>query len=245
MTEPEIVIVEDGAALVTTVGAELAAVIARSPAAHLGLTGGTIAARLHEHLGEMTDLDWTEATYWWGDERYVAPDSADRNCLQAQQAWLEPVGVPRHRIFPMPSTDDGYSDLAAAAAGYGIQIRAQGVGEFDVMMLGMGPDGHVASLFPGFPQLDVVDAITVPVANSPKPPPERISLTFPALNQSRQVWLLVSGAEKAEAVARAVSPDADPHTTPASGVHGLDRTVWFLDRAAASLLPTGQFSPLK
>jgi 6-phosphogluconolactonase len=106
-------------------------------------------------------------------------------------------------------------------------------------MLGVGPDGHVASLFPGFPQLDVDDDITVAVTGSPKPPPLRISLTYPALNRTRQVWFLVSGDGKADAVARALATGdaaADRHEIPAVGVHGRERTVWFLDEAAASRL---------
>jgi 6-phosphogluconolactonase len=103
------------------------------------------------------------------------------------------------------------------------------------MMLGVGPDGHIASLFPGFPQLDVTDAIAVGVTGSPKPPPERISLTFEALRRSASVWFLVSGEGKAAAVASAVG-GADVHDTPAAGVQGEDETIWFLDRAAASRL---------
>jgi 6-phosphogluconolactonase len=103
-------------------------------------------------------------------------------------------------------------------------------------MLGVGPDGHIASLFPGFPQLDVDDQIAVSVTGSPKPPPERISLTFAALNRSKAVWFLVSGDEKAPAVARALAEGTDLHDTPAAGVSGTDETIWFLDRPAASSL---------
>jgi 6-phosphogluconolactonase len=115
-------------------------------------------------------------------------------------------------------------------------LREQGAGAFEVLMLGMGPDGHVASLFPGYPQLDVDDPIAVAVTDSPKPPPERVSLTLPALNRSRAVWFLVSGAEKAPAVARAVAIGTDLHDTPAAGVTGEQETIWFLDRASASEL---------
>jgi 6-phosphogluconolactonase len=111
-----------------------------------------------------------------------------------------------------------------------------GSGEFDVMMLGVGPDGHVASLFPGFPQLDVDDRIAVGVTGSPKPPPERISLTFSALNRSKSVWFLVSGDQKAAAVASALAEGTDLHDTPAAGVSGSEETIWFLDRAAAAQL---------
>ncbi len=106
-----------------------------------------------------------------------------------------------------------------------------------MLMLGVGPDGHIASLFPGRPELDVRDRTTVPVTDSPKPPPERVSLTYPTLARSRATWLLVSGEGKAEAVARTLSPAGTTiEESPASGVSGREETVWFLDRAAASHL---------
>jgi 6-phosphogluconolactonase len=134
----------------------------------------------------------------------------------------------------MPSTADA-ADVVSGAAAYAAELREHGSGDFDVVMLGIGPDGHIASLFPGFPQLDVTDRIAVGVTGSPKPPPERISLTFPALNRAHSVWFLVSGDGKAGAVAQALG-GADPHDIPAAGVTGHDETIWFLDRAAASHL---------
>jgi 6-phosphogluconolactonase len=108
-------------------------------------------------------------------------------------------------------------------------------------MLGMGPDGHVASLFPGFDQLGVDDQIAVAVTGSPKPPPERVSLTFPALNRTRAVWFLVTGEGKAEAVQRALADEGNVTETPARGIDpvpavGAGETTWFLDLAAASRL---------
>jgi 6-phosphogluconolactonase len=139
-------------------------------------------------------------------------------------------------VHQMPSTATASSPDEGAAA-YSREMREHGAGEFDVVMLGIGPDGHVASLFPGFAQLDVDDQIAVGVTGSPKPPPERVSLTFSALNRAREVWFVVSGEGKAEAVARALAPDGDLHETPARGVHGRKATVWFLDAPAASHLP--------
>ncbi len=103
-------------------------------------------------------------------------------------------------------------------------------------MLGIGPDGHCASLFPGHPALDATDAIAVAVHDSPKPPPDRVSLTFEAMERCRAVWFIVSGDGKAEAVARALADDGSVSETPARGVHG-DETVWWLDADAASALP--------
>ena len=141
-------------------------------------------------------------------------------------------------MHEIPSTDDADSVEAAAAAYADTAAGGRRPARFDLLMLGVGPDGHVASLFPGFPQLDVDDAIAVGVTGSPKPPPERVSLTFAALNRSDEVWFVVSGADKAEAVGRALA--AQPpgvHEIPATGVRGRMQTIWFLDRDAASQVP--------
>jgi 6-phosphogluconolactonase len=204
---------------------------------HVALTGGTIAEAIHREVARLSpssEVDWSRVEIWWGDERFVAPDSPDRNAAQARSAFLDAVGVDPERVHEMPSTAEADS-VDTAASSYSDVVRERGGGQFDIVMLGVGPDGHVASLFPGFPQLDVRDAIAVGVTGSPKPPPERISLTFAALNRARSVWFLVSGDGKADAVARAVG-GADLHDTPAAGVTGHEETIWFLDREAASRL---------
>jgi len=135
----------------------------------------------------------------------------------------------------MPSTADA-ATVDEGAASYGQVMREHGAGEFDVLMLGVGPDGHVASLFPGHAALDVADQIAVGVMDSPKAPPQRISLSFECLNRSRQVWFLVSGEDKADAVRRGLAETGDIHETPARGVSGREATLWFVDDAAASLI---------
>ncbi len=172
---------------------------------------------------------------WWGDERFVEPASDDRNERKARESFLDLVDVDPAKVHPMPSTESAGS-VDEGAAAYADELRTYGSGAFDVLMLGVGPDGHVASLFPGFPQLDVADDVAVGVTGSPKPPPERISLTLPALNRSHSVWFLVSGTEKADAVARALAEGTDVHEIPAAGVVGSEETIWFLDRDAASQL---------
>jgi 6-phosphogluconolactonase len=207
---------------------------------HVVLTGGTIAEAVHRQIAQQSaayDVDWSRVVFWWGDERFVAPDSADRNALDARHAFLDVVGATQ--VHEIPSTA-GAPDVNAAATAYGDLVRSSGAGEFDLVMLGMGPDGHVASLFPGFPQLDA-DGIAVPVTGSPKPPPERVSLTFPTLNRNRAVWFLVTGDGKADAVRRALAEEGDVHETPARGVspaphRGPGETTWFLDVTAASRL---------
>lgn len=238
-TSPRIEVHPDSATLATAVAGELLARLADAQAAggvpQIALTGGTIAEEIHREVARLSpasDVDWTQVVVWFGDERFVAPDSPDRNAGQARAAFLDAVGATR--VHPMPSTADA-ADVDSAATAYAATLREHGSGELDVVMLGIGPDGHIASLFPGFPQLDVTDAIAVGVTGSPKPPPERVSLTFPALNRAKSVWFLVSGEGKAPAVAQALG-GADRHEIPAAGVTGHDETIWFLDRDAASEL---------
>jgi 6-phosphogluconolactonase len=241
-TSPRIEVHDTSEALATAVAGELLARLVDAQSAghepQIALAGGTIADDIHRELARLSassEVDWARVVIWWGDERFVAPDSPDRNAGQARSAFLSSVGVDPAKVHEMPSTADA-ADVDAGAVAYSDALRTSGSGEFDVMMLGMGPDGHVASLFPGFPQLDVDDRIAVGVTDSPKPPPERISLTFAALNRSTSVWFLVSGEPKADAVARALAEGTDRHECPASGVTGTEETIWFLDRAAASRL---------
>jgi 6-phosphogluconolactonase len=229
-------------ALADDVAAGLVSLLAQVQAAGrvpcVALTGGTIAGRVHQAVAaspEASRVDWGRVDVWFGDERYVPAGDPERNARQARESLLDRLPFDPARVHPMPASDEGHQSLRDAAAAYAADLRASGAERFDVVMLGVGPDGHVASLFPGFAQLDVVDTLAVPVTGSPKPPPERVSLTLPALNRAREVWFLVSGQGKAAAVARALGADPpDPHELPAVGVHGLDRTVWFLDEDAAS-----------
>ncbi len=238
--ESRIEVHADAAELATIVAGELVSRLADAQQAgrvpHIALTGGTIAEKIHREvarLGRDSDVDWTQVVVWWGDERFVAPDSPDRNALDARTAFLDVVGVPAENIHEVPSTAEADSPDAAADL-YAAALREHGAEEFEVLMLGVGPDGHVASLFPGSAQLDVDDRIAVGVTDSPKPPPERVSLTLGALCRSKAVWFVASGESKADAVARALSPGADPHDVPAAGPSGTQETLWFLDRESAS-----------
>lgn len=226
-------------------GRLIAAAQAEGREPHVVLTGGTIAIAAYE-LVQGGAADWSRVHWWWGDERFVPAGHGDRNDQQARDAFLDRLGVADDHVHAMPARDadsasDEHADSASdehdsgesmsdAANGYGASLPTE---PFDLVLLGMGPDGHVASLFPGFAQLDEVDRPCAPVFGSPKPPPERITLTFPALNHASEVWFLVSGEGKADAVARALS-DAPVSGTPAAGVHGRQTTLWLLDAAAAS-----------
>lgn len=241
MTTPRVEVLADAAELAAAAAGELLHRLAEAQTAgrvpQVGLTGGSIAEAVHREVARLSpgsDVDWGRVDVWWGDERFVDPGSPDRNAARARSDLLDVVGADPARVHEMPSTRQA-PDVEVAAAAYSATIREHGSGEFDVLMLGVGPDGHVASLFPGHRALDVDDRVAVGVTDSPKPPPERTSLTLPALNRSRAVWFLVSGAGKAEAVARALG-GADPHEIPAAGVTGREETIWFLDREAASAL---------
>jgi 6-phosphogluconolactonase len=220
----------------------LAAVQAQGRVPALGLTGGTIAERLYAEMarlhqdGEDASLDWARVDFWWGDERYVPTSDEQRNAGQARAALLDRVPVDPARVHEMPASDGPDTDVEAAAAAYSEEVRRSGFDAFDVLLLGLGENGHVASLMPGHPQLDVHDRVAVAVTDSPKPPPVRISLTYDTLNRSHDVWFIVSGDGKAEATARALG-GADPHEIPATGVQAQQSTVWFVDEAAASRLP--------
>ncbi|GAA3534013.1 6-phosphogluconolactonase [Aeromicrobium panaciterrae] len=194
------------------------------------LTGGTIAIAAYAVL-EAGEVDWTDVDFYWGDERFVPEGHSDRNDQQARDAFLDRLRVPTEHIHSMPAHGCDLS-MADAADAYGDKLPRD---PFDVVLLGVGPDGHVASLFPGFAQLHETERRAVEVFNSPKPPPERITMTFPTLNNADAVWFLVSGDGKADAVARALG-DGTIDDIPAIGVKGQTETVWLLDEAAASRL---------
>ena len=246
MTAARTVVVHpDADALAVTTGARLLlhvldAQALRSPV-HVVLTGGTVGIRLlAEAAGNpLRDLvDWSDVHVWWGDERFVASDDADRNALQAREALLDALPLPAGNVHEMPAArpDDASYGPDEAAADYAAELaRHAPAGAstpvFDVVLLGMGPDMHVASLFPGHPARDAAGAATVGVHGSPKPPPSRVSLTFEAIDRAREVWVVAAGAEKAEAVAASLAGDP---ASSAGRVRGTERTLWLVDAAAAS-----------
>jgi 6-phosphogluconolactonase len=193
------------------------------------LTGGTIAAAAYRRIAEDA-ADWADVEFWFGDERFVPEGHADRNDQQAHDAFLDRVGATQ--VHSVTGNDCSLS-AAEAAEEYASTLPDE---PFDVVLLGMGPDGHIASLFPRHPQLHETERACVELFDSPKPPPVRISMTFPTLNRADAVWFLVAGEEKSDAVARALAGDGAIDETPARGVHGHHETLWLLDEAAASSL---------
>jgi 6-phosphogluconolactonase len=239
--QPEVVVRDDARDLARHVASALLDLVeqvqAEGRVPKVCLTGGTIADAVHREVARQSvgrNVDWRRVGVWWGDERYLPASDPERNAGQARASWLSHVDLDPDRVHEMPASDEEYVGVMDAAGAYAQEVRDNGSGRFDLVMLGVGPDGHVASLFPGTPALDVDDAITVAVTDSPKPPPQRVSLTFAALNRARQVWFLASGDGKADAVGRALRGGTDRHEIPATGVRGQERTAWFLDRAAAT-----------
>jgi 6-phosphogluconolactonase len=249
VSETSVIVHTDAATLAEAVAERLAARLLDAQAsrgyASVVLTGGRIADAVHRALaaGPARDsIDWSRVDFWWGDERFLPAGDPERNETQARAALLDVVPVDPARVHPMGASDgpDG-PDPEAAAFRYAAQLAASakpGSGElphFDVLMLGVGEDGHIASIFPEHPSGYATGTVAA-VHNSPKPPPQRITLTRDTVNSAEEVWLIASGAGKADAVGLAVA-GAGPVQVPAAGAHGVARTLWLLDEAAAAHVP--------
>jgi len=247
---PDVVVEPDAEHLARAAAEALVARLAAAQAVHgsaaVVLTGGGIGIAVLEQVATLAaepvreTVDWTAVDVWWGDERFVPAADDERNEKAARRVLLDVVGVPAARVHAMSPSDGDFAEPEDAAAWYADQLAAAApdgaaVPRLDLLLLGMGPEGHVASIFPDSPA--VADARTVvAVRDCPKPPPTRVSLGFPAINAAQEVWLLVSGEAKAPAVAQALA-GADPADLPAAGVHGTRATRWLLDRSAAAARP--------
>ncbi len=213
------------------------------------LTGGSMGIAILAAINASTardSVDWKRVNFWWGDERWAPRDSADRNDRQARDALLDHIGADESRVHAFPASDDGL-ELDAAAALYAAELAAHAPegGElplFDITFLGVGPDGHIASLFPERGGIREESLSVISVRNSPKPPPERLSLTLPAINSSTRVWLVLAGADKASALGLTLA-DASPIEVPAAGVKGRRRTLFFVDSDAAAEVPENLTTP--
>jgi 6-phosphogluconolactonase len=250
MSTPEVLIHHDAGLLARAAAARLVTSLvdrqAAAGSASLVLTGGGIGTALLAELAAAPArdaVDWRRLDIWWGDERFLPAGHPERNETGARAALLRHLDADPARVRPMPAADgpDG-DDPEAAAARYAGWLAAAArpedhgpVPSFDVLLLGIGPDGHVASLFPGLPAL-YDERTVVAVRGAPKPPPLRLSLTLPAIRCAREVWVLAAGAEKAGAVRLALS-DVGPVQVPAAGARGRQRTLFLLDRAAAGRIP--------
>lgn len=253
-SEKRVVVLADPTALAEAVASRFlhrtAKRTAQGKITHVSLTGGSmgaavlVAAAEHRRAGQ---IDWSLVHFWWSDERFVPAGDDDRNDVAAD-ALFQRIDVPVANIHRMAASDEGM-DLDAAAAAYGRELArfapaaTDSTGEitgawptFDVCFLGVGPDGHIASLFPDRPEIQATDVAALPVRESPKPPPERITVTRPVINSSRRVWLVIAGADKASALGLALA-GASYVSVPAAGAKGRRRTVFFVDEAAAQQVP--------
>jgi 6-phosphogluconolactonase len=219
----ELVVVDDEDAAADRVAALL--VEAARAGEEIVLTGGSTPAKAYERAAEL-EADWSRAGVWWGDERCVRPDSPDSNFGLANGSLLDRLEAqPRvHRIR-------GEDDPDAAAAAYASEL--DGV-ELALTLLGLGPDGHVASLFPGSPALDETERLVVAAEPKLEPFVERVTLTLPPLRAGRTVVFLVTGESKADAVAKALAGPATPEVPGSLVRSAAGRTLAVLDRAAAS-----------
>jgi 6-phosphogluconolactonase len=210
------------------------------PAVNIVLTGGTVGIGVLAAINASPareSVDWSRVHLWWGDERWLPRGDAERNDQQARDALLDRVALKPENIHWPPAPDE-IDDLDAAAASYANALAeaSKDGGElprFDITFLGVGPDGHIASLFPGRDGVRVTGSTVIGVRNSPKPPPERISLTLPAINSSDRVWLVLAGADKASALGLALA-GASTREVPAAAAQGRKRTVFFVDQDAAA-----------
>jgi 6-phosphogluconolactonase len=201
------------------------------------LSGGSTPQRLYERLAEpafASRFPWHHSHWFWGDERFVPHDHRDSNYRMAHEALLSRVPVPGDNIHAIPT--EGLSPEQAAAAYettlkrfYGADVLDPVRPLFDVMLLGIGEDGHTASLFPGHPALQETRRWAVAVIGAKSE--ARITLTYPAIDSSREAAFLAAGAGKWNAVARARAGDP---TMPAALIRPVGRLYWFTDRAAAS-----------
>ena len=227
MSEVDITVVADAEEAAGLV-AERLAEQARSGGS-IVLTGGSTPRRAYEIAAEL-EPDWSRVELWWGDERCVPPDDERSNYAMAKAALLDRLeGAPAsvHRM-------KGELGRADGAAEYERELADAGT--FDLVLLGLGPDGHIASLFPNFPTLDVTDRDVVGTEAGHEPFVDRISMTLPRLCDTRELLFLVAGADKADAVARALAGEPS-HQTPGSlarATQGTTRAI--VDRAAAAQL---------
>lgn len=253
MTEKRVVVVPTPTDLAESVAKRFLGKVAMDASedrpVHVSLTGGTMGIAVLAAVAEnpLRDLvNWSAVHFWWSDERWVPRGDADRNELQAREALLDQLSIPSANIHEMPASDEGLTldeaadAYAAELAGFSTETHAWP--SFDVCFLGVGPDGHIASLFPDRPAITVTDAAAVAVRNSPKPPAERISLTRPVINSSRRVWMVVAGEEKAGALGLILA-GANYEQVPAAGAKGTSRTIIIVDEAAAGQVPAELIDP--
>jgi 6-phosphogluconolactonase len=240
----EVSIFPDGGQLSVAAAAYIVRVAQESIATHgrftLALSGGSTPRKLYAMLATepyRDQIDWTLTEIFWSDERCVPPDNAECNYLLAQEVMLSKVPIPASQVHRVAAE---LPDLDAASLSYTEVLHrvfgTKGIPQFDLIQLGMGPEGHTASLFPHQASLKEQERLIMPVT-VPKPPPTRLTFTPPLLNAAIHILFLVTGADKSEAVQAVLEKPYQPDEYPAQIIrptHG--EVTWMLDQAAASLL---------
>jgi 6-phosphogluconolactonase len=253
MTSPQVVVFTNPDLLAAATAARLVTKLVDTQAAKgsasLVLTGGRTGIAVLSHLlaaPAKDAVDWSRIDFYWGDERFLPAGHPDRNETQAREAFLDHIPVTPSRVYAMEPSDGRFGDDPdRAAEAYAELLASQDapVPAFDVCMLGVGEEGHTASIFPHSPAVHETELTVVAVRDCPKPPPTRVSLTLPAIRRADEVWLLTTGDAKADAVAMALS-GADEVQIPAAGARGQRRTLWLLDKTASSKLPPAFMPPM-
>lgn len=243
----QIIVHDTGAVLAASAAARLITRLVDAQAergeASMVLTGGRTGIGVLEQVRHSPARDavhWSKVNVFWGDERFLPDGDPERNETQAREALLDHVDLDPARVHPMAPSDGPFGDDASAAATRYAEVLAEKaervtdlpVPRFDVLMLGVGEEGHTASLFPGTPYVRNSKHAVVAVHGCPKPPATRVSLSLPAIRAASEVWLMTTGESKAGPVAAALG-GADPIDIPVSGARGVDRTLWLLDKDAA------------
>lgn len=220
----------------------------------LALTGGSDTLKALQYMADnpLTDaVDWNRVRIWWADERFVDAEDSDRNAFQARRLLLNRLVsagmLPEGNIHEMGSDTRSPSTIAAADDTQNEALLDTAAREYereltdelgpdltmDLLILGMGPDGHYASLFPGHPQINEQSRLVLGVDHSPKMPPLRLSMTVPVLSRSRRTWVFTAGSGKAEALVQVLHTPNNP-AYPASFATGTRECIWFTDEAAAA-----------
>jgi 6-phosphogluconolactonase len=218
------------------------------------VTGGRGGVAVLQAVAAHKDrdkVDWSRVHVWWSDERFLPAADPERNDLQAREALLRHIAIPEENVHAIAAADEGVS-VEEAAEAYEAALaqfssedadgEQQPWPSFDICLLGVGPDAHIASLFPDHPQIHITDRSVVAVHDSPKPPPVRVTMTRPVINSSKRVWLVLTGQEKAGALGLALA-GASYASVPAAGAKGRRRTIFFVDQAAASQVPEDLIDP--
>lgn len=247
MSERRLLVHPDKVAMAESVAerfiVKLCKLLTDNETADVVLTGGSMGSAVLADVRVSADrdtVDWSRIRFWWGDERWLPRGDPDRNETQAREALLDHLDLDPSQIHAFAASDDGI-ELDDAALAYAQELKANAAAgadlpKFQITFLGVGPDGHIASLFPERSGIREKDATVIAVRNSPKPPPERLSLTLPVINSSERIWLVLAGPDKASALGLTLAGVSSAEV-PAAGANGVRRTDFHVDSEASAEVP--------